>query len=1058
MGLLERVMMHARTRPFHVAIDAAYLGDPKDSPAQLTYQDVVERAGAWSAGIAQAGVPPGAAVLVPSTRGAEAVCAMLGCWMARVVWVPVDAAWPAARRVQAARDAQAVAQIVAGPASAAVPDVQRVWPATHTAPSVTRQSPHAEAYRICTSGSSGKPKVVRVRHAGVPGLLDAQCAAFALGGEARVAWLLSPGFDASLSDVGCALWAGATLVPGDHTVLTSGTLRTWLDAASITHADVPPSVLPALDAETAAGAPWPAALRTLVVGGEPADVHAVRALAARVRLVSVYGPTEATVCTSVAVATPTWRAGELGRPIAGMRYALRTPRGLTMYDPASGWPASDEGELCIGGPGLAMGYMDSAQTDARFLPASDGHPRLYRTGDLVRTARHSTVFLGRMDRQLKRRGQLVAPEEVEAVLCRHPAIEAAAVGPCTHHGGLLAVVEGPRDTAAIGTEAIRAETIRQHVATQLPASAVPCHVVHAAALPQGLARLPNGKRDISGALRAGRAWLTAQATRTSTPGHAPGETGAPADRGANTSSTLSKLCTHWSTALGIPVGPDDDVYDLGADSIASLHASALCAADGLIPVAPAAAEPATPGATARIAGPALFRAAPTPRAQAALLEAPPAPGAAPRAVQASTRATPGQSVQTLRARAPRVSRGPAPAAAPGAPRAVLVTGANGFLGRRVVRALLATPDVRVFALVRGPSDAVAQARMDAALGGPCSTRAARLTVKCGDITLPDLGLSPADAAGLADAADAVVHGAAQVSLADDLEMLWAANVQGTHHVLQWAQRGRAKTVHHMSTLAVWVASDAAVGAAARPAVITPDDVLPDAARVFGGYAQSKVCAEHVARSAHGPHTPVHVHRLGLLTAGADGEAAPADWLTRVLRGLYTLQAVPDPLRAPDIAFDVTPVDAAAAAVVRAVLERAADHAKPVAPTIHHITTGHSATLADVRTAFSALGRPLQPLAWPAWRAHVEDAVSTAPPHHRADLHAAQLALARLAPDAPDAAEPPLGRHPLDVWRLHHVRFAAPAALVHGTISTRALVQAALATREPHAPPRSAETP
>ncbi len=271
------------------------------------------------------------------------------------------------------------------------------------------------AWVVFTSGSTGRPKGVCVGFGGVEGLLRAQVSAFEIGSESRVLWALSPGFDASFSDVGTALYAGATLFPYPGAASNFRDVIAFLHTHAITHADLPPSLLAHIDPEA-----LPRSLQTIIVGGEPCPPHALRAHARRRRIVNVYGPTEATVCTSLEVVSadgPASNRPSIGVPLEGVQYACIAE------------------ELMIAGPAVAHGYLDDdALTAARFTKAG------YRTGDRVRQeADGSWVFEGRLDRQVKIAGKLVAPEELEACLRAVPGVRRAVVA--VVDGRLVATVD-----------------------------------------------------------------------------------------------------------------------------------------------------------------------------------------------------------------------------------------------------------------------------------------------------------------------------------------------------------------------------------------------------------------------------------------------------------------------------------------------------------------------------------------------------------------------------------------------------------------------------------------
>lgn len=188
----------------------------------------------------------------------------------------------------------------------------------------------------------------------------------------------------------------------------------------ITHIDLPPSVLSLLDATAC-----PPLLRTIIIGGEVCPPEVVRQWAKRVRVVNVYGPTEATVCTSLGVCDPeTWSRPLLGQPLAGITYRVLDEDLAPV----------ETGQLFIGGVGLARGYRRQPELTATKFITQSGE-RLYATGDRVILQPDGEYeFLGRIDRQFKRRGQLVEPEEIEACLQKHPSVQRAAVGNISEHG------------------------------------------------------------------------------------------------------------------------------------------------------------------------------------------------------------------------------------------------------------------------------------------------------------------------------------------------------------------------------------------------------------------------------------------------------------------------------------------------------------------------------------------------------------------------------------------------------------------------------------------------
>ena len=351
------------------------------------------------------------------------------------------------------------------------------------------------AYVIYTSGSTGRPKGAVVPHRAVTRLVvnTDYCT---LGPSDAVAFASNFSFDAATFEIWAALLSGSRLVPvATETLLDPRRLAAELRRWSITTM----FVTTALFNEIAAQAPDAfASLRTVLFGGERADPRRVRdVLLARPpeRLLHVYGPTETTTFASWHLVTDVAEGASnlsIGRPIANTEL-LVVDRDLRLVPPGV------VGELCIGGLGLAHGYLgDPDLTARRFV----GHPyrpgaRLYRSGDLAVQRSDGTVELcGRIDTQVKIRGFRIEPGEVEAHLLDHPVVATAVVvarqdRPGAHQLAAYVVLEA--EAAGGGTPVTPAE-LRAFLQQRLPDHLVPGTVTVLGALPL----TPNGKIDRAG--------------------------------------------------------------------------------------------------------------------------------------------------------------------------------------------------------------------------------------------------------------------------------------------------------------------------------------------------------------------------------------------------------------------------------------------------------------------------------------------------------------------------------------------------------------------------------
>ena len=294
----------------------------------------------------------------------------------------------------------------------------------------------------------------------------------------RVLSTIALSFDASLGEIFRTLLAGAALFLARREALLPGPgLVLLLRDRRITTTTLVTSVLAALPAE----AELPE-LHTLSVGGEALPAELVARWSRGRRLLNGYGPTEATIGATLACGWDPARKPPLGRPLSHVRAYVLDARMRLL-------PVGVPGELYLGGPSLARGYINRPDLTAeRFLAdLSSDVPgaRLYKTGDRVRWLPDGQLeFLGRIDQQVKVRGFRIEPGEIEAVLSRHPGVHQAAVV-ATAQQQLAAYVVPAEGQASTPTE-LR-EFARQH----LPEYMVPGFFT----LLQQLPLTPSGKLD-----------------------------------------------------------------------------------------------------------------------------------------------------------------------------------------------------------------------------------------------------------------------------------------------------------------------------------------------------------------------------------------------------------------------------------------------------------------------------------------------------------------------------------------------------------------------------------
>ena len=413
-----------------------------DGGTRLSFAALDRRANALALRLRGLGVTAEMPVAMCLPRSAASVIATLAVAKAGGALLPLDPAWPAARR-QAAMAAAGARLMLDESALADQAEASE-------GPAADGLGADRLAYLAFTSGSTGVPKCIAVPQSAVVRLvLDTDYVRIEPGD--RVAHLASPAFDAATFEIwGPLLNGGTILVIGRSAVLEPRSLATALREGDASVAFVTAALLHRMAEDAPDGF---AGLRTLLFGGEACDPALVRRILAAGppgRLLHVYGPTETTTFASwhnVTAVAENVVAIPIGGPIRGV--ALHIVETGAPETPA---PSGVPGALLIAGTGLARGYIGAPGLTAdRFRPDPWGPPgaRLYRTGDVACHRPDGSVeFLGRVDRQVKIRGFRIEPAEVEAALRRHPGVADAAV----------AVEDGPAGRRLIAYAVPRAAT------------------------------------------------------------------------------------------------------------------------------------------------------------------------------------------------------------------------------------------------------------------------------------------------------------------------------------------------------------------------------------------------------------------------------------------------------------------------------------------------------------------------------------------------------------------------------------------------------------------------
>nr|WP_159102356.1 non-ribosomal peptide synthetase [Caldalkalibacillus mannanilyticus] len=515
----------------------------------LSYEELNRRANQLARKLCRNGVQPDTIVGILMDRSLEMIIGIMGVLKAGGAYLPLDPSYPAERIQYMLQDSgvdivlsqQRVTHLINSFEFQG--EVLLLDQFEYEGEEESNLEPQAGAqdlaYLIYTSGSTGQPKGVMIEHRGVVNLLQTQKKAFDLGPESRVLQFASFSFDASVWEIFMSLLTGASLYLEEQDLLLPGpSFIRLVREKRITTLTLPPAALALLPEEELPD------LQTLIVAGEACSGDLARRWARGRRFFNAYGPTEGTVCASMALCTEELVGNpSIGRPILNKQILIVSENGHLQ-------PIGVAGELCIAGEGLARGYLNKPDiTKERFVTHPyDPQKQMYRTGDIARWLPDGSIeYLGRMDHQVKIRGYRIELGEIESKLLAHQEIQEAVVEAMTYN-------ENQQDLCAYftATREISVFEIKQHLSVALANYMIPSHFIQVEQMPL----TPNGKIDRKALMKTEQNWL--RGTEYTAPRNEAEE----------------RLVQIWQRVLLIEdeerIGTTDSFFYLGGDSLKAL--------------------------------------------------------------------------------------------------------------------------------------------------------------------------------------------------------------------------------------------------------------------------------------------------------------------------------------------------------------------------------------------------------------------------------------------------------------------------------------------------------
>lgn len=595
------------------------------------------------------------------------------------------------------------------------------------------------AYVLYTSGTTGAPKGVIIRHYSLVNLIIEQIRRLNINHQSNVLQFASIGFDASIWEIFSILTVGGTLcIPPESDILIGKKLSETINKFNISLITLPPSILQTISVEEVK------TLDTIVTAGEACSKELANQWIKHVCLINAYGPTETTVCATMGKVIN--NDINIGKPIANTQAYI-------LDDKHNFVPDGVIGELYIGGDSVALGYLNQPELTRQYFISNPFFKKInnliYRTKDLVRWLPDGNIdYIGRIDHQIKIRGLRIEPEAIETQILHHPDITQCVVSLKQNDKLEKFIV-----AYLVSTQKVDLHHLRESIGKHLPHYMIPNFFIEL----KGIPLTTNGKIDRNALPMPDLKY------NINHDDYIPPST-----------FVEKKLCKIWSNLLGMQkVGIHDDFFTVGGNSL--LLSQLIISLKEHFDVDVHFLS---------------------------ILKNPTISSISHLLIQKDTSLIKDEHLSHImkdtHLKKDIKQKHSIPTKKS---KVIFLTGATGFLGTHLLNQL-SSNNLTIYCPIRANSDVEAKELLLNSLNryGLDSSIHDQIIPICGDISRPELGLKHDISISLAKEIDEIYHNAASVHHLYNYEMLRSTNVESTIELLKFAGQFKNKKINYISTL------------------------------------------------------------------------------------------------------------------------------------------------------------------------------------------------------------------------------------------------------------------